>query len=86
MGIYIRVSPSMSGNFHPYAIVGFNRSRFKASFENQSLSGSDADLSFGLGANISIESNLAINLEFINIYDHEDIEVRGLSLGVHFDM
>lgn len=83
IGGYLRVGAPIGANFHPYAIVGFTRTELEYS---QNFLGdgseSDTDLSYGLGVDLDLDRNLSLNVEYMNYYDDDDIEVSGFSIGI----
>ena len=80
-GAYLKFN-SESGQIKPYAIIGFTK--LEVSYVDSSIgekeSGSEDDFSYGLG----IDFDNGFNLEYMQYYDKDGVEINGLSLGMKF--
>lgn len=91
-GAYVRGTIPVADVFYPYAVVGYTQAKWeeKATWldhgtaESGSLSTSSGDVSFGVGADIRLTSEVDLNLEYMNYYDKHDITVDGFAVGVTY--
>ena len=72
-----------------YALVGFTRIDATASTSvtglgSASFSDDESDLSYGFGADIGIQYNLWVNVEYVQYLDKSDIEVSAIAVGLRF--
>ena len=72
-----------------YALVGFTQVDATASasatgFGSASLSDDESDLSYGIGADISILYNVAVNVEYVQYLDKSDFDVSAIAIGMKF--
>lgn len=81
MGAYVRGGAQVSEAFYPYAILGFTRIDAKVSGFGESVSDSDTDVSFGLGADFNASPSVTLNLEYMNYYDKDGAELDAFSFG-----
>ena len=80
-GAYIKGGAQVNEVFYPYAIVGFTRGEAEASVLGFSVTESETDVSFGLGADFNVSESLTLNLEYMNYFDKDSAELSGFSLG-----
>ncbi len=70
---------------YPYAVLGFTKGELTAPASgpggSASASASETDISYGLGANLSITDELGVNAEYMMYVDKEGSEVSGFSVG-----
>ena len=82
-GAYFRAGIPVSEMFYPYAVIGYTRAELSASVSGAgSASESDSDTSFGLGADLNLTQNLTVNLEYMNYFDSDGVEIDGFSIGL----
>jgi len=71
---------------YPYAVLGVTKGELTASVsafgESASVSESESDLSYGVGANIAINDEFSINAEYMNYLDKDGAEISGVSVGL----
>lgn len=83
VGGYLRLGAPIGDNLHPYAVLGFTRTELKVS---QNFLGnntdSDTDVSYGLGVDLDLDRNLSLNVEYMNYFDDDDLEVSGFSISI----
>ncbi len=82
IGGYFRAGGPVGQNFFPYAVVGFTRAELEYSSNWNRDDDSNTDVSFGFGADVSLDRNLSLNVEYMNYYDKDDVEISGFSIGI----
>ncbi len=81
-GVYVRVGVPETNIFNPYLILGYTKVKLEASIDGLvSDQDSDKDLSFGIGADLKVTSNFTLNLEYMNYFDKDAVEISGFALG-----
>ncbi|WP_319782238.1 porin family protein [Oceanisphaera sp. IT1-181] len=70
--------------FYPYAILGYTRAELEEKSPGKSEKSSNDDISFGIGADIRLNSNTDLNLEYMNYLDKDDVAIDGFSVGVTY--
>ena len=82
-GIFARVGAPPTQKFAPYLLVGYGNGEL----EIGTLSVDDNDFAYGIGANINVNADFAINVEYMNYYDEPlidgsvDLSIEGFSIG-----
>ena len=100
-GAYLRAGAPIGESFFPYALLGYTRADISASVSlsvtpqggqtsaaSVNVSGSDTDISFGLGADYKFNDRFSLNAEWINYVDKSDGELgelSGFSVGALFN-
>lgn len=82
LGIYARAGAPVSDKVYPYVIAGYTRGEATASVEGFSTSGSNNDISFGVGIDIGIDDVFSANIEYMNWFDSDGTEISGISFGL----
>lgn len=80
-GAYLRGGIPVNDSFFPYVVVGYTRGEVTASVGSESVSNSESDTSFGVGADFTISDNASINFEYMNYLDKNGAEIDGFSIG-----
>ena len=81
IGLYVRGELIVSERFVPYGILGWTRIEATAKGFGESVSESDSDISFGVGARYQYNQHIAFNLEYLSqMVD----DVSALSFGVRY--
>lgn len=83
IGAYLRAGVPMGPSFYPYAVLGFTRTELE--FSNplyDSQSGSETDVSYGLGVDLSLDRKMSLNVEYMNYFDKDDQKISGFSIGI----
>ena len=81
-GVYARAGAPVSESFYPYVIAGFTRGEATTSTEGFiSVSESQTDMSYGVGADIGSSDTFLVNVEYMNWYDKDGTEISGFSFG-----
>jgi opacity protein-like surface antigen len=80
-GAYLKGGAQVTEMFYPYAVIGYTRGEVEASVLGFSVSESESDLSFGLGADFTVSDAMTLNLEYMNYYDKDGVELSGFSVG-----
>lgn len=87
-GLYLKGIVPVTRSFSLYALVG--GTHFKAELKGKSALGSvsetdsDSDFSYGAGLIFDASMNTSINLEYARLYNKDDIDIRGLLLGINY--
>ena len=84
-GIFARVGAPSTQKFAPYLLVGYGNGELEVG----TLSADDDDFALGIGANVHVNENFAINAEYVNYYDESDsaggisgnVSIEGLAIG-----
>lgn len=95
-GVYVRGGIPATEIFYPYAILGFTKGKWSSSYSYSEVflgeeitisgsdSGSESDLSYGVGADFAVTENLKINAEYMSYMDKDAAELTGFTVGVAF--
>ena len=81
IGAYIRVGAPTSNAFYPYAIAGITQVKLDATVGAVTVSDSESDFSFGVGADFGDADSGGFNIEYMNYYDDDGASVKGFSIG-----
>lgn len=85
-GGYVRGSMPINEVIAPYVVVGYTDVELEVDFDTflgeGSESDSDGDISYGVGVDFMLDRNLLMNVEYLNMYDDDDVEISGFSLGI----
>lgn len=80
-GAYIRAGIPVGEVFYPYVIAGYTHGKVEETFLGGSISESESDFSYGLGADFALSNDFDISLEYMDYLDMDGVEVEGISLG-----
>lgn len=81
-GAYVRGGIPVADTFFPYIVAGFTRGEVTVSASGfGSESESETDVSFGLGADVKVSDSFILNVEYINYFDKDSVEIDGFSLS-----
>lgn len=83
-GAYLRGGIPAGEVFYPYAIIGYTKGKFTGSAYGVSVSNSESDFSFGVGADFKVTDTLKINAEYLSYLDKDEAELTGFAVGVAF--
>lgn len=83
-GGYFRAGLPNDSIIYPYVIAGYTQGKVKASFRGASITESEGDFSYGLGAELRLNDLWSANVEFMRYLDTNDVEIDGASLGVSY--
>lgn len=83
-GVYGKGILPLSEVVSIYGLVGFTSGKITASVPGISVSGSDSDVSFGIGADFAVSKSTAINVEWAKLFEGTGYKVDALSIGVNF--
>jgi len=66
-----------------YGLAGWTRLELTASAStvNVSTSDDDTDISYGLGMSFNPTESTSLFVEYMNMYDKDDVEINGITLG-----
>ncbi|RLU01863.1 porin family protein [Ketobacter sp.] len=83
IGGYLRAGAPVGSGFFPYAVLGFTRTELEYSNDYfGSDSESETDVSWGFGADLSLDRKMSLNVEYMNYYDKDGVEISGFSIGI----
>lgn len=86
IGIYLTGHFNLTASSSLYAIVGSSRAEAEASAPAfPAVVGStetESDLSYGVGANIGILNNIALNIEYMQYLDADHFDLSAVAVGV----
>jgi len=84
MGAYLKLGAGEQ--FHPYALVGYNKAEVTikgvAGGNSASISDTESDIAFGLGLDVKLNERFQLNAECVNFYDENDVSLSGCLAGV----
>lgn len=84
-GIYAKAGLPNQTPIYPYIVAGVSSIELEASASSgnrsASVSDSGSDVSYGVGANIELTDRFAANVEYMQYYDKDGVELSGLSFG-----
>jgi|SRR5690554_679268 len=73
---------------YPYVVLGFTKGELTASAKgpggSATVSASESDISYGVGANFDLSSNVQMNAEYMNYIDKDGAEISGISVGASY--
>lgn len=85
VGGYMLLGLPNESPVYPYAVIGATKGELTASATgpggSASASGSETDISYGLGANLSINKDFQVNGEYMQYIDKDGGEISGVSIG-----
>ncbi len=86
-GGYFRGGVQAGNLFYPYLIAGYTRG--KLDLEITASNGTrvkadetESDFSYGIGVDIRLSETVSGNVEYMNYYDKDDVELDGFALGI----
>lgn len=77
LGVYGTFHFMPEEQFSPYALIGYSRGELSAG----SFSESETDISFGFGADIALNDQGAVNVEYVQYLDKNGVTVSAISAG-----
>lgn len=70
---------------YPYVVLGLTKGELTASASgpggSASISESESDVSYGVGANFAVNERFHVNAEYMNYLDKDGVEITGVSVG-----
>ena len=81
-GVYVKGGVPISDALFPYVVLGYTSGEVEASALGVSISSSESDVSFGIGADLAISDSVTASIEYMNYLDQEFAEVGGFSLSI----
>jgi opacity protein-like surface antigen len=84
IGVYLAGHLNLTASSSLYAIVGSSRVEAKASapaFPVADATESETDISYGVGANIGILNNVALNIEYMQYLDEDHFDLSAIAVG-----
>jgi hypothetical protein len=83
-GFYGKGILPLSDTASVYGLLGYTQGKLKVSGPLGSASGSDSDVSYGVGAEFAVSGTTSVGVEWARFFKGDDYKVNGLSLGVSF--
>jgi hypothetical protein len=83
-GVYAKGILPTGSKLSPYGLVGYTKGKISASAGGLSASGSDSDISFGVGADVALDKDMILNFEFAKLFGGDGYDVDALSIGASF--
>ena len=86
VGLFAKIKSNSNALINPYFFIGFSYTSLTTEIALLDFSEeeSDSDLSFGVGIEFSLDENIALHLEYINLNSDSDGDVHGVNLGLAF--
>ena len=81
-GVFVKPRVMLNPNFELFGRFGYVEHKLKASVPGHSLSDSNGDWAYGLGANYYFKPSTYGTLSYMRLYDKDGETVNGLTLGV----
>lgn len=70
---------------YPYVVIGYTKGEITASASGPggyaSISESETDISYGIGANFAVTDEFQVNTEYMSYFDKDGVEISGISVG-----
>ncbi|TBW50777.1 porin family protein [Marinobacter halodurans] len=87
-GGYLKAGIPTGTLVYPYVVAGVSRAEVEVTassgYYQVSNSDSGSDISYGAGVNLDIADNFAANVEYMQYYDKDGIDISGISFGGQF--
>jgi opacity protein-like surface antigen len=83
-GIYAKGILPVSDAASVYGLLGYTQGKIKLEAAGQSLSDSDTDISYGIGADFAVSGGTSVGVEWARFFKGDGYKVDGLSLSVSF--
>ncbi|GAA4902091.1 porin family protein [Ferrimonas pelagia] len=83
-GLYITAGTPLSDWSRLYAITGFSSIKAELHVPNERLSHSESGLSYGAGVSFSATKQFKVHIEYLQLLDRTDFDIRTLNLGVTY--
>lgn len=84
VGLYGRGLLPLSDRFSLYGLLGYSDGKATASGGGLTLSASDSDISFGLGADFKMTSTATLSAEWTRFLDETDYTLDGFVIGIRW--
>ena len=87
LGAYVRAGTPAGKYFYPYLTLGVTEGRIENVGDDLVSIGVDdsislSGISYGVGTDIRFSKNWGANIEYMNYFDKNNIEIRGFSIGL----
>lgn len=84
-GVYVKPKYELAPNFDVFGRVGYAHVSATVSASGfGSDSGSDSDLSYGIGASYHFDRNLSVNVDYMSYLNKSDYSAKGFTVGVGY--
>lgn len=83
-GVYLKPKYDFGNGFEVFGRIGYLHTKVKSSFAGGSVSGSDDDVSYGVGVSYTFNKQWYGALDYTNYYDKEGVKASGVTLGVGY--
>lgn len=82
-GAYVKVGMPVNNFYpiYPYALLGMTKAELTVSGYGMTASGSESDISYGLGVAYAVNDQISLNVEYANLMDKDGIIIDGFTFG-----
>lgn len=80
-GAYLLGAIPISKSIYPYALIGYTKGKMELNGDGLTIESEESDVSFGVGININLPHNFAINAEYTRYLKKKGVEVSGPTAG-----
>ncbi|WP_298443015.1 porin family protein [uncultured Ferrimonas sp.] len=80
-GAYLKAQYPTASGFSPYALLGYSKGELEASFQGESLSEDESDMSYGVGVEYDLGNRFLLGVEYLVLIDKDGYEINNLSFG-----
>ena len=84
-GIYLKPYVMMSDRIELYGKLGYIKGKATLRGPGGSVTASDGDFSYGIGAAFHVEKDAAITLDYTRISDDKDGKIDGVGVAIRFN-
>ena len=84
VGVFIKPRVAINNEAEVFARLGYVQSRMKATAGTTTLTDTDGDFAYGLGANYNFDKNLYATLGYMVYYKKDDVKTSGFNVGVGY--
>lgn len=84
VGAYLKGLVPLSPVVSVYGLIGYTRGELTASAFGNSISESESDVSFGLGIEVDVASNVSLAVEWARLFDGPEYTVNAITGALNF--
>lgn len=83
LGGYVRGSFAASDSlFYPYVVLGYSQVELEVSALGETVDDDETDFSYGIGGDLALGDTMKINLEYMNYFDKDGLQIDGFAFGL----
>jgi len=83
-GVYFKAYMSKSSKLNFFATAGFTKSKLTGGFSAGKLSQSDNGLSLGIGLDYKLKRNIALGINYNNMFDGSDSKMSSINYSLSY--